>query len=371
MKKIAIDARFYRKETAGLGRYTRALLHNLAALDTKNDYTVFITSADDDEYDIKAKNFKKQIIDIKHYSVAEQTKFLAILNKGDFDLVHFLNFNHPILYKKPFIITIHDLTILKYPIGSQKSRVKQYAFQKVLKSAANRSKYVITDSEETKDDVVKKLGATPDKTKVIYLGYDQIYHDQYTVSKIDEIKKKYSLGKPYILFVSQWRPHKGLPQLIEAFETLKHGNNKDLQLVITGKPNPDFPDVIRAIRSCRFAQDIITPGFVDEKDLPLLYKGSQVFVFPSFYEGFGLGPLEAMATGTPVISSNLSCMPEILGDAVIYFDPNKPSEIADKIREVITNPKLRETMIKKGLIQSKKYSWEKMAQQTLELYKNI
>lgn len=366
---IGIDARFYRSTTAGLGRYTRGLLHNLSILDKTNKYTIFITPEDDKEYDITAPNFTKVVIKIGHYTLAEQTKFLSILNKYNFDLVHFLNFNHPLFYRRPFITTVHDLTMLLYPVGrSQKSVVRKIAFKKVMVNAVKSATKAIAISNATKDDMVKYLGASANKIEVIYEGYDKIYHNNYSVSTIDRIKEKYHLSKPYILFVSQWRPHKGLPQLIKAFEILKTKYQLPHDLVITGKPNQNFPDIISSIKNSKFSSSIKLPGFVDELDLPLLYAGTDAFIFPSFYEGFGLGPLEAMACGAAVVSSNLSCMPEILGDAAQYFDPHDITQMAEKIASVLTDKKIRSRLKKKSLLQAKKYSWHQMAQVTLALY---
>ncbi len=370
--KIGIDARFYRSSTAGIGRYTRGLLKNLAKIDKKDLYTIFITPEDDKEYDIVADNFKKVVIPIVHYSLSEQTKFLSLLNKGRFDLVHFLNFNHPIMYNRPFITTIHDLTMLLYPVGrSQKSWMRKAAFQKVMKNAAQKSSEVIAVSNETKKDIIKYLGAHEEKIKVIYEAYDGIYHDQYAKSKLVNFRKKYSLTDRYILFVSQWRPHKGLPELIESFKILKEKYNIPHKLVITGKPNEHFPQIISSIDKSKFKKDIVLPGFVPDLDLPLFYNAAELFVFPSLYEGFGLGPLEAMACGTPVASSNLSCMPEILGDAAVYFNPTNVHGMAKTINEVLSDKNLREKMSKSSLHRVKKYSWEKMAKETLELYQNV
>lgn len=386
--RIAIDARFYRSEAGGIGRYTQNLIKELAKIDQKNQYTVFITPKDEAEYEQHAKGFKKEIVSIPHYSLAEQTKFLKILNAGNFDLVHFLNFNHPIFYQRPFIATIHDLTMLLYPSGSQqKSKLKRWAFKKVMKNAVKNSRAIIAVSRATKKDCIKYLGANPKKIKVIYEAVDPSYARKIRSTKSEARNKskilntKYKIQFPYLLFVSQWRPHKGLPELIKAFEILKEKYPTSLklrgtskiphQLVITGRPNKNFPEIPFIIHNSKFKNSIITPGFVNDQDLPIIYQNAEAFIFPSFYEGFGLGPLEAMACGTPVISSNLSCMPEILGDAAQYFNPHNITDVVDKIYQTLTKTNLRKKMIAKGFRQIKKYSWAKMAKETLEVYQEI
>lgn len=387
--KIVIDARFYRSSTAGLGRYTRALIRELIKIDHENGYTIIITPDDEKEFDedvlslkSRTSNFHKLVVQITHYTVAEQTKLLKILNQLRPDLVHFTNFNHPILYRGKFVITVHDLTVMLYPVGRmQKSIIRRLAFNKVMSHAVSASQKVIAISQATKKDLVKYLHADPKKIQVIYEGIDPDYQKlQVTPASPSEagrasyklqVLKKYNIQKPYILFVSQWRPHKGLPELIKAFAILKEKYKVPHQLVITGKPNMDFPKLISAIENSPFASDIIKSGFVPEEDLPALFTGAQAFIFPSHYEGFGLPPLEAMASGVPVISSNASCMPEILGDAAVYFDPNKPADMAEKINSVLTSDDRRQTSVKKGLEQVKKYSWGKQARETLQIYKKV
>ncbi|MCL5795420.1 MAG: glycosyltransferase family 4 protein [Patescibacteria group bacterium] len=370
--KIAIDARFYRKSTGGIGRYTRALLLELSRIDGKNQYTIFLTSNDKLEYDIKAKNFTVRVIDIKHYSISEQTKFLKILNQGKFDLVHFTNFNHPILYKKKFIATIHDLTLMLYP-GGKYSLIKKAGFKLVITRAVKNAARVISVSEATKQDLINVLSAGPGKIEVIYEGIDDNYNVKCQMSNVKtiEILKKYNISKPYLLFISQWRPHKGIIQLVEAFKILKEKYTIPHQLVIVGKPIYNFPEIPYTIHHTPYTKDIVTPGFVAESDLPILYQNADIFVFPSHYEGFGLPPLEAMACGVPVAASNVSCIPEILGKAAIYFDPYEPADIAQKIQKIITEPNLRKKLIQDGVTQSKKYSWHKMAKETLALYRKI
>jgi glycosyltransferase involved in cell wall biosynthesis len=367
--RIAIDARFYRSSTGGIGRYARGLVKELSKIDDENEYTVIISRDDLPEFDIKKDNFKPLVVDFIHYTIAEQTKFLKLLNDHRFDLVHFTNFNHPILYNGKFVITVHDLTLMLFPYGRQKSSIKQFAFRAVMKNAINHAEKIISISKATENDLVKYLSADTKKIDVIYEGIDSSYAQNLKIKTQSlELRKKYNLQNPYILFVSQWRPHKGLPDLVKAFEILKEKYNVEQDLVIVGKPNKEFPDVIDAINNSKFAKNIVKPGFIDEADLPLIYQNADLFVFPSHYEGFGLPPLEAMASGIPVVASNISCMPEILGDAAEYFDPNNSADIAEKIYGVLSMKDKQKSMINKGFDQIKKYSWHKMAEETLRVY---
>lgn len=370
--KIAIDARFYRKSTGGIGRYTRALLRELVKIDHKNQYHIYLTKEDMREFNISSKNFFPKIVDITHYTFSEQTKLLKELNHGKFDLVHFSNFNHPLFYRGKFIITIHDLTLMLYPPTKKKhSLIKKVGLSLTMKNAVKKAQKIIAVSEATKNDIVKILGADPKKIEVIYEGVDQNYNNKLMANGQKLIADRYQIQKPYLLFVSQWRPHKGILQLIKAFEILKKHYKLKHKLVIVGKANADFPEIPYAIRHTPYADDIITPGFIDEKDLPEIYRRADLYVFPSHYEGFGLGPLEAMACGTPVISSNTSCMPETLSDAALYFDPFDPLDISKKIYHTLYDKNLKSAIIEKGLDRVKKFSWLTMAKKTLKLYQNL
>jgi glycosyltransferase involved in cell wall biosynthesis len=363
----------YRRSTGGIGRYIHGLLDHLAAIDNENEYFVFLTEEDLQEYKLKAYNFHPIRADYPHYSLSEQFNFLRLLNHYHLDLVHFTNFNHPIFYQKRFVLTIHDMTMTLFPApGRQTQSFSRFFYHTVLKNGANKSKGIIVDSENTKRDLIKILQAPLNKISVIHLGVDNNYRPDRDPAKREALKQKYKINHPYILFVSQWRPHKGINNLVKSFEILdRRFKMKDLDLVITGKSNPKFPEIEEGIKNSPLKKRIITPGFVDEKDMVPLYSNASAFVFPSVYEGFGLNPLEAMACGTAVTTSNISCIPEICGSAALYFDPKDPEDIALKTYTLINNHVLRQKLIDRGLENVKRFSWEKMARETQALYLKI
>jgi glycosyltransferase involved in cell wall biosynthesis len=368
--KIGIDARMYRRSTGGIGRYIHGLLKALSKIDNFNRYYVFLTDDDLKEYTLKANNFIPIRAPYLHYSIKEQVGFLRLLNSYHLDLVHFTNFNHPIFYRKKFVLTIHDMTMTLFPApGRQASPLSRFFYHTVLKNGVNESKEIIVDSSNTKRDLVKILKSPAEKISVIHLGVDDSYQPSQDLKKIEELKKKYNIREPYILFVSQWRPHKGIDNLVKSFEILdKRFRMKDLELVITGKPNPKFPEIEESINVSSLRDRIITPGFIDENDMVPLYSNASAFVFPSVYEGFGLNPLEAMACGTVVATSDISCMPEVCGKGALYFDPNDPEDIALKTHTLLTNNVLRQKLIEQGFENVKRFSWDKMALKTLKIY---
>jgi len=366
----------YRSSVAGIGRYSQNLIKNLLEIDSENQYILFMTSADAEEYQkglLKASlkyqndNVKIKIVDIPHFTLAEQTKLPKILEREKLDLMHFLNFNYPVSYKGKFITTIHDLTLLFYPETAKKTNfIKKNAFRFVMKKACQNSAKIIAVSESTKKDIIKTFKINSEKIKVIYEASDDKTFAQTTKEDLERLKEKYNLKTPVILTVGQFRPHKNLPALVEAFSKLR----KEIpsKLVILGKPDSKHTRLYEAIDKDKVKNDILLPGFVDNKELALWYKIASVFVFPSLYEGFGLPGLEAMMVGTPVVASNQSSLPEIYQDAALYFDPFNLEDISAKIKEVMTDKNLRDKLIQNGLRVSRQYSWKKTAEETLKLY---
>lgn len=375
--KIGIDCRMYRKEVAGIGRYSQNLVKNLLELDKENEYVLFMTENDANEYQkskIKSQNnkVKIKIVNIEHYSIAEQTKFAKIIEAEKLDLMHFLNFNYPVNYRGKFIVTIHDLTLYFYPETAKETGfIKKRAFYYVMKKACQNSEIIIAVSESTKNDIIKTYKTDKSKIIVIHEAADDKQLMAYSLSLMakitKEIKTRYAIGdKPVLLSVGQFRPHKNLPGLVKAFDVLK--SEIDAKLVILGKPDDKHRIFYQAVKASKFKNDIILPGFVSNEELACFYKTATVFVFPSFYEGFGLPGLEAMQAGLPVVASNKASLPEIYGKAAIYFDPLKIEDIADKMKLVLEDKKLRAKMITEGKVVAQSYSWQKTARETLEVY---
>jgi glycosyltransferase involved in cell wall biosynthesis len=370
--RIGIDARFYRKSTGGLGRYTRELLKGLAALDDHNQYYVFLTEADLNEWELDQPNFIPIVTDIQHYSVAEQTKFLKFLNQQKLDLVHFLNFNHPVLYRKPFVTTLHDLTMLHFPIATKngkKSALKFQLFKRVFVRSLAAAKRVIAISEYSAADAEKTLGVSHAKMEVVYEGHPTPEKLEFGSKKV--VQDFIGSRQPYFLFVSQWRAHKGILTLLDGFAEFKRKTGLPHILVIAGKPDAAAADVKAALAAHPFASEICTPGFVPDELLPALYSYTAGFIMPSEYEGFGLPVLEALTYGTPTIVANNSSLPEVGGKAVLYFPTNDGIALAENMAILAKNPTMVEQLRAAIPAQLAKFSWEKCADETLEVYASI
>jgi glycosyltransferase involved in cell wall biosynthesis len=366
--RIGIDARMYRRATGGLGRYTRELLHHLLPLDEHNEYVIFLTEADLPEWDIVQPNVSTVISKAIHYTPQEQTVFLKELMAQKLDLVHFLNFNHPILYPKPFVVTLHDLTMFLFPVhGAKKTPLyKKWGFQAIFRRAMRSAKKVIAISEYSAFDAEKQLKVPHAKMEVIYEGGPDPVH--FLPGGKDMVQKYLGSREPYILFLSQFRPHKGIVTLIEAFDHFKKTTGAPHKLVLIGNPEAATQEVRDALVRAEFASDIIAPGFAPDELLPALYHYSTCFVMPSEYEGFGLPVLEAYAHGAPVIAANNSSLPEIVGDGGLLFPTRDSAALAEHLIKVCGSPELRAEFIAKGAQHIKKFSWQRCAEQTLAVY---
>ncbi|OGH67024.1 MAG: hypothetical protein A3B90_02150 [Candidatus Magasanikbacteria bacterium RIFCSPHIGHO2_02_FULL_41_13] len=367
--RIGIDARMMGKGF-GLARYIEQLILHLQIQDTENEYIIFLKRDNFDTFEPTNSNFKKVLADISWYSFEEQLKFPWIIRKAKVDVMHFPHFNVPVVYSGPYIVTIHDLIMFHYPRQEASTHgpfvywVKDFVHRLVVRSASRRAKHILVTSEFTKCDVHETLGVAMEKMTVTY----QAPFANAAPSNVGTsfILSKYKITKPYLLYVGAAYPHKNLDGLLEAWEIFQKKYGKEYQLVLVGKENFFYTKLKNTL--IKESNDVIYTGFVPDDELSVLYQKTLLYVFPSFYEGFGLPPLEAMTRGVPVVSSNASCMPEVLQDAALYFDPKNLEEMADTLYKCIiedpTRLKLQENARKLLL----KYSWKVLAEKTLHLY---
>jgi glycosyltransferase involved in cell wall biosynthesis len=371
--RIGIDARFFGPIGKGLGRYTQRLIENLENIDIVNDYFVFLRRENFNDYQPKNKKFQKVLTDYNWYTFSEQINMPKILNKHQLDLVHFPHFNVPIFYRKKFVITIHDLILIHFPTVKNTTLnpfyywLKFAAYKFVIWSAIRRAKKIIAVSNFTREDILKHYSVPRNKVVLTYEACD--VHNEKTAENSSEILKRYVIIKPYIIYVGNAYPHKNLEALVLAFKKIKDKKG-DLQLVLVGRENY-FYQRLKKMVSEENIGGVNFPGFVPDDDLDVLYKNAELYVFPSLYEGFGIPPLEAMARGVAVASSDHECMKEVLGDAAYYFDANYPDKITEALIFLLDNNVLKNKLREKGYRQVKKYSWQKMAEDTLKIYQNV
>lgn len=371
--KIGIDARMYgAKATTGIGVYIKNLTEELFKLDSENEYVLFMKDPEFSNFQVPNHRVSKVKVDVPWYSLKEQLKMPKILKQHQLDLVHFPHFNVPIFYHGKYVVTIHDITPKFFPGPLvKKSLFRKLGYNLVFRVGINKAKKIITISNYTKKNIIKYFKAKEKRIITTPLGFNQNLASQVNEQKIKEIKNKLNITKPFLFYVGVWRDHKNLPRLIKAFNILKTKYNLDIQLVLAGNQDDRYPEIKKEIQQSKFNNDIITPGFVEDSVLPSLYSAAKLFILPSFAEGFGLVALESQALNTPVVASNTTSLPEILEDSALYFNPQDENNIAEVINKVLSDKNLYFDLQQRGLNQTKKYSWEKTAQQTLSTYSSV
>lgn len=369
--KIGIDCRIYSSNFTGLGRYTYELVNNFIKLNNqlKNPHELILFFNDPEFKQFPSyPHVKKILVNCPHYSLKEQTTFLFKLKKEKLDLVHFPHFNVPIFYKKPFTVTIHDLTLTHFPGRKMTKWYHRLAYHLTIKNAVKNSRKIIAVSNHTKKDLIKNFTVNPKKIEVIYNGISSHFKKISDTKKLATTLKKYVITKPFLLYTGVWRNHKNLPRLLHALKILKEKYKLNLNLVITGRSDPHYPEVKNTVKELSLNKNVKFPGLVEESELIRLYNAAAIFVFPSLYEGFGLPPLEAMQCGTPVATSNTSSLPEICGkENAVLFDPYDPEDIAQKIALLYKDKALQQKLVKNAQAHIKKFSWEKSAEKTWKI----
>ncbi len=312
-----------------------------------------------------AKRLDVKKIESQRYLSLKEGYRLSKLVRSQDDIVHLSNQNFArfaLFTKNPYIVTVHD--VIRFCFDFAKETISERILLKLDIMSIKRASHIIAVSKHTKSDLIDYLKIPEDRISVIYNGIDHSIFKPYNVKIID---------KPHILYVGSERPRKNLDRLIEAFAMLKR-ELPELKLVKVGEPgrSSDYRRrTMRKLDSLGVTQDVIFVNYTAELDLAHYYSSATLLAYPSLYEGFGLPPVEAMACGCPVVASNTSSLPEVVGEAGIMVDPYDTGSLAQAMREVLTNSKLRDEMVRRGLEQSKNFLWEKAAEQTQKVYDEV
>jgi len=375
--KIALDVR--RIRDFGVGTYIRNLLQALAAENADHDFHLICSHQDTDQLPGLPSNFHVAAYDRRDASRADHFALPQFLAKLGVDLTHIPFHRVPLLMRRPYVVTIHDLSSVFY---DDATGILHAARVFRLKRGLERAARIITVSGATQRDVVNLAPKASDRVHLIYNAPDPQFLarpgqglDAATVARErHRILERYQIQYPFLLYAGSIRPQKNIPRLIEAFAVVRqklegHGGYKDLRLIVIGDDISRYPDVRRAMIQCRVEQSVRFLGFVPLDTLRTFHELATAFVFPSLYEGFGLPPLEAMAAGTPVIASQVSSLPEVVGGAAMLVNPENVFDIARGITEVLLNAELREELITKGRRQAARFSWARTAREVLGVYR--
>ncbi len=366
--KIGIDARLYGPRNKGIGRYIQKLIEYLEKIDQKNQYVIFLIKKNWEDYQPKNPNFKKVLTDYRIYSLKEQIFMPLKIWREKLDIIHFPHFNVPICVKD-FIVTIHDLATTRFPnlkattLNLFLYKIKHLAYRLIIWLVIKRAKKIITVSGFSKKEIIKYFKIKPEKIIITYEAADK-----FLVTK----QSKVYLPKPYLLYIGAAYPHKNLENLLKAFKillnNLKSFDIQDLKLVLVGKEDFFYRKLKKRTEELSLRERTIFLGYLDDQDLAQVYQNAFIYIFPSYYEGFGLPALEALSQGVPVVASRAGSLPEILDQAALYFNPYDIKDMAQVISKVINDKNLREDLIKKGFEQVKKFNWQKCAEETLKVY---
>jgi glycosyltransferase involved in cell wall biosynthesis len=369
--RIIIDAQPLLEPLAGIGRYASSFLKALGEIDSENDYFLYYgaslkqSRANLPHFD--NPNFHNKLIKFSGKAFRLLTEKLHMLPVGaflkDYDIFHGLNYYAPHL-SFPSIVNIYDLSYVLFSDCFTKERLRDIRYK--VGCSIKRTEKIITGSESTKSDIIRFLNVAGEKIEVTRFGLEEKFHPVDNEELIP-IREKYHLPERFILFVGTIEPRKNILNLVHAFHRL----GRDAGLVIAGRKGWLFKEIFKEVRWLNLGERIIFLDYVPETDLPLLYNAASVFVYPSLYEGFGFPPLEAMACGVPVITSDKSSLPEIVGDAGILINPEDTGEIREAIISVLDDGSLRRKMVRKGLKRAKQFSWKKCAEETLKLYREV
>lgn len=369
--RIAIDAHSVGAKLGGNESYAVNLIEALAQIDSVNNYTLYVTTAEArDRFHQRWPNFKVRTTRPHTPLIRIPLTLSAELRKHPVDVLH-VQFTAPPFCPCPVVVNIHDLSFEHLPqTFLRRSRTQ---LRLTVRHSARRADRILTLSEHTRSDVIKTYKIDPAKVIAIPLAAPAHFGPVTDDRELQRVRHNYGIDGDYVLSVGSIQPRKNLVRLIQAYAALRisYASNRYPKLVIVGKRGWLYDETWRALEETGVKDSIVLTGYVPEPDLLALYSGALCFVYPSYFEGFGLPPLEAMKCGTPVVVGNATSLPEVVGDAGLKVDPFDVSAIAGAINELIKNSELRRKLSVKGLERAELFDWRNTARQTLKVYEQV
>jgi glycosyltransferase involved in cell wall biosynthesis len=366
--RIGVDARLIQHQPAGITRYTRHILEELAKLDQRDEFITFQHRRHRTPL-IEQANFRRATLYAPVHTRLEQYLLPVELIRFSLDLLHSTDFIPPIFTAVPTVITVHDLAFLHWPHFLTKDSAAYYG---QIDRAVRHARHIIVPSESTKQDLIALLGVPPIKVSVIYEAADELFVPLPIAEARAQVMQRFQIPESFILFVGTIEPRKNVDGLLHAFHHLrtKYGVT-DTALVIAGGRGWLFDETVALIDELGLSNSVYLLGRVSDEDLHRLYVAARCHVHAAHYEGFGLPPLEAMACGTPTVVSNVSSLPEVVGDAALLVDPENWEEIAVAVHRVLSDEQLHLELRTKGLQRAAYFSWETAAHHTLDVYRLV
>jgi len=366
--RIGIDAR--KLHDFGIGTYIRNLIRQLARLDHDTEFVLLCRPPDRQALATIGENFRTVAETAPNYSISEQFKIPLALKRERVSLFHAPHYVLPVLVPCRSVVTIHDCIHLMFPQYLPGRLALAYARTSIA-MASRRADRILTVSESSKRDILRFVDVPASKIDVIYNAYDERFGVEPREADVVRVAERYQLHDQFVLYAGNVKPHKNLARLIEAFHIVRDRGLDNLKLVLIGDEISRYAALRRAVHQHQLHKYVRFLGYLPEETLAVMYRLAGVFVFPSLYEGFGLPPLEAMASGTPVVTSNVSSLPEVAGGAALLVDPYDPGAIADGICEVLTDEALRRNLREKGLARARQFSWEDSVRRVRGIYGEV
>ena len=367
--RIGIDMHTVTDFMQGTRTYTFNIIENLLKIDRENTYYLYINKGDNKIRDY----FRQENVFFRHITPQQRVMRILVglpiqLAADSIDVFH-CQYMGPFLAKTPYVVMLHDIIHEYMPEYFPKTlnRLMRISYP----VSAKRAGRILTVSEHSKNDIVKYYKIPEDKIIVTYDAVSDDFRPVMEKDKVEDVLKKYGIRGEYILYVGRLEPRKNLIRLLQAFNELMTNHNIRQKLVIVGMKYFQYEKLFELVQVLGLQDKVIFTGRVEDQDLPSVYNGATVFVYPSIAEGFGIPPLEAMACGVPVISSNTSSLPEVIGDAGILVDPFNVHDLAAEIHKVLSDKDLQKSMKMRGIIQAKKFSWETSARKTLMVCREL
>lgn len=368
---IAIDAHSVGAGLGGNETYATNLIEALAEIDSVNRYTLYVTKKEAVErFADRWPNVHLRLT-LPHTPLVRIPLTLTVeLRRRPVDILH-VQYTSPPFTPCPVVNTIHDLSFEHLPETFKRRSWRQMRL--TIRRSAQSAAHILTDCDFARDDILRTYGIPPERVTAVPLAAAERFSPVRDENELDRVRNKYGINGKYILTVGSIQPRKNIPRLIRAYSMLCEERNLEPlpKLVVVGKRGWLYEDTLATAESSTVRDRIILTGYVDDKDLPALYSAASCFVYPSYFEGFGIPPLEAMRCGTPTITGDRTCFPEIIGDAGLLVDPFDERAIMRGIVRVLTEQTLRDELIEKGLERANSYDWLKTARQTLDVYESV
>jgi glycosyltransferase involved in cell wall biosynthesis len=367
--RIGIDARTVLSPKTGDRTYTLNLIRALSRVDAENEYFLLLDREAPKGLLPNAPNFHPVVIPTfweRWWTLAQLPLFAR---RAALDVVH-VQYLIPPVCPARVVTAIHDVSFAVMP--ETFPRKDRWLLNLFISFSARRAAKVITLSESSKRDLIERFRVPPDKITITPCGADETMRRVEDSQVIADVLRRYKIAPPFILSVGLLQPRKNLPRVVEAFALLRQRHSElTHRLVIAGRIGWGIEPLTQRIRQLQLENAVHFAGYIADEDLPALYSAADLFVYPSLYEGFGIPPLEAMACGTPVVTANVSSLPEVVGDAALTVNPLEVEEISTAMERVLTDATLRQTLSKRGLERAKEFTWERMARLTVEVYQSM